>query len=204
MLRPPGIYGPEEQRHLPRVAVRHGPRPGAGAGAGRAGAWPPAPSHRVAPGGCVPRPALSSRGRPPCVPPAPRRQRGASCQRPLRHGLPEVWVAHPGPSTGSSCRKPSPEKARHRKYACPRRRGLSSDSSQPGPGDTGHSRRRSVPRAPQGRSRRASWRKRRLCRLEREGGASQELGRWRGGVPNSLGANVPVRQVAVPSPGADQ
>lgn len=122
VLRPPGIYGPEEQRHLPRVAVR--PRPRAGAGTGASGVGPRVPASLR--GAVFPAAALSSRRRqspsgPPCVP-GPRPWWGdvehgppeaeGRLLPPPGHGLPEVWVAHP-------CRKPSPEKARHRKDACP-------------------------------------------------------------------------------------
>lgn len=125
---------------------------------------------------------------------APRRQRGASCPRPDM-GSPRCgWRIH---AESLLQRKPGTGKM------------------PAGLGDRGRCRRLGVvragsgrdDRARQGRSRRASRRKRRPCCLEGEEGTSQEVGRSREGDPNrgdSVGADVLGRWVAVLGLGTDR
>lgn len=121
MLRPPGIYGPEEQRHLPRVAVCHPwtwslhwswgsiPR------LGDAQCWEmplPPQSHQEQSSQCVPvRPGQRWGDE------APKMQKGAhghhSNVGPLRSG----WLISCHQHKGLHAEKFSPEQARFRGYS---------------------------------------------------------------------------------------
>lgn len=155
VLRPPGIYGPEEQRHLPRVAVC---QPGSG------------PEAQDEPGCCGNgsgplQPTVSlwsniaslglSSGRCP-YPSGPTRNKGLHVHLPglgIGRGVPELrsrrgrgslWAPR-GPersahavSTRSSSRRP-PSRVRCRPYSYEGLWAFSSDRSRPGQGNRRHS-----------------------------------------------------------------